>query len=144
MASQNQNTYDVCMHNAVIAIWHHSKSTNEETDHDICPLGEESWCDFQRDISKETEDYVHESPFPEAVADAIYPMFEELSEKNFLSPCLYGSTQNQYEVINALIWQWATKEMQASTPTVELATFLAIGHFSDGSQTLLTTLDASS
>jgi len=34
--------------------------------------------------------------------------------------------------------------MQASTPTVELATFLAVGHFGDGSQTLFTTLDASS
>lgn len=47
-------------------------------------------------------------------------MFEALSEKNFLSQCLHGGTQNQYEAINALIWQWATKEMQAGTPTVEL------------------------
>ena len=29
----------------------------------------------------------------------------------------------------------------ASTPTVELATFLAVGHFNDGSETLLTILE---
>ena len=68
MACQNQNT-----------IWHHSKSTDEETDYDLCPLSEESWCGFQKDISKETADCVHESPFPEAVADAIYPTFKALS-----------------------------------------------------------------
>ena len=32
--------------------------------------------------------------------------------------------------------------MHPSTPTVELATFLAVGHFNDGSQTLLTVLEA--
>jgi len=138
-----QNTHDIdCMQNAVMAIWHHSKSTDEEPDHDLCPPGEESWCGFQRDISKGTADYVHESPIPEAVADAIYPTFEALSDKSLLSRCLHGGTQNQNEAINALIWQRATKETHASTPTVELATFLAVGHFNDGSQTLLTTLEA--
>lgn len=64
------------------------------------------------------------------------------SDKSLLSRCLHGGTQNQNEAINALIWQRATKETHASTPTVELATFLAVSHFNDGSQTLLTTLEA--
>ena len=51
-------------------------------------------------------------------------------------------TQNQTEAINGLVWQQATKETHASTPTVELATFLAVGHFNDGSKTLLTVLEA--
>ena len=138
-----QNTHDIdCMQNAVMAIWHHSKSTDENPDHDLCPPGEQSWCGFQRDISKGTADYVHESPIPEAVADAIYPTFEALSDESLLSRCLHGGTQNQNEAINGLIWQRATKETHASTPTVELATFLAVGHFNDGSKTLLTVLEA--
>lgn len=138
-----QNTHDIdCMQNAVMAIWHHSKSTDENPDHDLCPPGEQSWCGFQRDISKGRADYVHKSPIPEAVADAIYPTFEALSDESLLSRCLHGGTQNQNEAINGLIWQRATKETHASTPTVELATFLAVGHFNDGSKTLLTVLEA--
>lgn len=39
-------------------------------------------------------------------------------------------------------WQWGTKETHASTPTVELAIFLAADNFSDWSPTLLSILDA--
>ena len=130
------------MQSAVMAIWHHFKSTDENPDHDLCPPGEESWCGFQRDISKGTADYVYNSPIPEAVADTIYPTFEALRDKSLLSQCLHGGPPNQNEATNGLIWQRATKEMHASTPTVELATFLAVGHFNDGSQTLLTVLEA--
>ena len=49
------------------------------------PPGEQSWCGFKRDISKGTADYVHKSPIPEAVADAIYPTFEALSDESLLS-----------------------------------------------------------
>ena len=59
------------MQNAVMAIWHHSKSMDENPDHDLCPPGKESWCGFQRDISKVTADYVHKFPIPEAVADTL-------------------------------------------------------------------------
>ena len=87
-----QNTHDIeCMQNAVMAIWHHSKSTDENPDHDLCPPGEQSLCGFQRDISKGTADYVHKSPIPEAVADAIYPTFEALSDESLLSECLHGT-----------------------------------------------------
>ena len=137
-----QNTYEVdCMQNAVMASLKINGWRN-------WPWSMSSWWGIfvllpKRHFKRKGR-YVHESPFPEAVADAIYPTLEALSEKNFLSWCLHGSTQNQNEAINAVIWQWATKEMHASTLTVELATFLAVGHLGDGSQTLLTTIDVSS
>ena len=114
-----------------MAIWYHTKSTDENPDHGFCPPGEASWCGFQRDVARGTSDYTHESPIPEAVADAIFPTFEALSEESLLSRCLHGGTQNQNEAINGLIWQPATKETRASTPTVKLATFLAVGYFND-------------
>lgn len=36
------------MQNAVMAIWYHSQSTDKSPDHDLCPAGENSWCEFQR------------------------------------------------------------------------------------------------
>ena len=52
-------------------------------------------------------------PIPEAVANAILPTFEALSEESLLMKCLHGGTQNQNETINGLIWQRATKETPA-------------------------------
>jgi len=40
------------------------------------------------------------------------------------------------EAIDGLIWQRATKGTHSSLPTVELATFLAVAHFNDGSSVL--------
>ena len=119
-----------------MAIWHHKKSTDDNPDHDLCPEGENPWCGFQRDAPKGTSDYIHKDPIPEAVANAILPTFEALSEESLLMKCLHRGTQNQNETINGLIWQHATKETNSSLPTVELATFLAVAHFNDGSSVL--------
>ena len=53
-----------------------------------------------------TSNYQHDRPFPEALANAILPTFVPLSDEDLL----HGGTQNQNEVINALIWQRATKK----------------------------------
>ena len=68
-------------------------------------------------------------PLPEAVSDSIRPVFTDLSKSQLRSSCLHGGTQNQNEAFNALIWQRATKETHSSLPTIELATFLAVGIF---------------
>lgn len=93
-----QNTHNItAMQNAVMAIWHHSRSADDNPDHDLCPEGEDSWCGFQRDIPKGTADYAHKEPMKEAVANAILPTFEALSEESLLSKCTHGGTQNQNE-----------------------------------------------
>ena len=90
------NTHDIeSMEKAVMAIWHHSRSTDDDPDHDLCPAGETSWCGYQRDKAKGTADYSHQHPLPEAVADAILPVFESLSDRELLRRCLHGGTQNQ-------------------------------------------------
>ena len=125
-----QNTHSIrAMQTAVMAIWHHDKSTDDNPDHDLWPEGENSWCGFQRDIAKGTSDYIHKNPIPEAVANVILPTFEALSEESLLSRCMHGGTQNQNESINGLIWQRATKETHSSLPTVETATFLGVCPF---------------
>ena len=132
-----ENTHNIeSMKTAVMAIWHHTKSTDEDPDHDLCPTGANSWCGFQRDLANDTSDHQHDHPIPEAVVDVIYPTFEALSDESLLSRCLHGGTQNQNEAINAMIWQRATKETHSSLPTVELATFLALCHFNDGAKAI--------
>lgn len=136
-----ENTHDVgAMQNAIMAIWHHTQATDDNPDHDLCPPGEHSWCGFQRDQAKGTTDYHHNHPLPAAVAKAILPCFEALSDLDLLRRCLHGGTQNRNEALNALIWQRATKETHSGLPVVELATFLAVAHFNDGAVSLITIL----
>ena len=89
---------------------------------------------------KKTQEYSHNHPLPEAVSQCILPVFTDLSKSHLLSSCLHGGTQNQNEAFNALIWQHATKKTHSSLPTVELATFLAVGVFNDGSKAILDVL----
>lgn len=56
------------MQNAVMK--YHSKSTDENSDHDLCPEDENFCRGFQRDNAKGTSDYVHRETIPEAIANA--------------------------------------------------------------------------
>ena len=114
------------MSNAVLEIWHHTRSTDKNPDHNLCPEEETSWCGYQRDLAKNTQEYLHSHPLPKAVSDSILPVLIDHS-KSQLSMVVH----NQNEAFNALIWQRATKETHSSLPTVKLATFLAVGIFNN-------------
>lgn len=99
-----QNSHDLsCMQTAVMAIWHNTRLTNDNPDHDLCPPGEKSWCFYQRDMSNAVSDYVRQNSLPEAVAEEILPNFEALSDESLLSKCLHGGTQNQNETLSGTI-----------------------------------------
>jgi len=132
------NTRDIqSMQDAVMAIWCHTQSTDDNLDHDLCPTRENSWRGFQRDLAKGTSDYEHAHPLPSAVANAIHPVFEVLGDEDLLQCCLHVGTQNRNEAINALIWQHATKETHSGLPTVELAAYLAVSYYNDGAISIM-------
>ena len=128
------------MKDAVMAIWNHTKSTDKDPYHHLCPTGKDSWCGFQRDIANGTSSYKH-NPLPTAVANEIKATFVALSDDNLLNSCLHGGTQNQNECFNALIWQRAPKTSHSGLTTVQLAAYLAIGHFNDGCKTITSVLE---
>ena len=124
------------MKNAIMAIWRHMGSTDQEPQHELCPNGEHSWCGYQRDIANGTQEYCHKHPLPKAICKAIRPTFDALSANRLLERCLHGSTQNANESLNALIWQHAPKELHSSLATVETATYLAVCQFNDGATSI--------
>ena len=68
------------MSNAVLAIWHHTRSTDTNPDHKLCPEGETSWCGYQRDLAKNTQEYLHSHLLLKAVSDSILPVFIDHSK----------------------------------------------------------------
>ena len=124
-----------------MAIWHHTRSTDDNPHHDLCPAGENSWCGYQVDLAKNTSTYSHQHTLPEAVSDCMLPTFQDLSKTELLSSYLHGGMQNQNEAFNTLIWQHATKQTHSNLPTVDLATNLAVGVFNDGARTIKSVLE---
>ena len=100
----------------------HVASTNENPQRHLCPNGEKSWCGYKRDQST----YKHKNGIPKCIVDFIKPVFDDLSNKELLSKCTHGLTQNVNECLNGLIWDRCPKSTYVEQETLALATYLDI------------------
>ena len=128
------------MKESIRAILRHKGSTDENFDHSLCPSGKDSWCGWQKDKASGTCDYKHKHSLPPAVIEAVTPVFDDLCKDELLEKCLDGFTQNACESFNALIWKRCPKEVYSGRNTVSTAVSLAVGHFNDGTFSIINIL----
>ena len=62
-----------------------------------------------RALSNDEEPPKHTSKLPMDLSPFIKPVFTELSKRELLEKCVLGSTQNQNESLNNIIWSWVPK-----------------------------------
>lgn len=121
------------MRKAVWAIYFHKLSTNEKPNHGLCPKGSTSWCGYNRGlVDGNPEAYSHKNSLPEAVMEAIKPVFQALSSPDLLSKCLHGRTQNTNESLNQLIWCRCPKTTFVGADSVKIAANDAVAYYNDG------------
>jgi hypothetical protein len=74
------------MKDAVWAIYHHSKSTDEKHNHTLCPKGEGSWCKYQKAVVDGTElNFKHgKKEVPPVVIKATKKVFQDLACEELL------------------------------------------------------------
>jgi len=127
------------MRDAVWATFYHYSSTKDKPQHHLCPQASDSWCEWQQAKANGSLDTYEQSynALPDEVLDAIRPIYEDLSNEALLKRCLGGFTQNANESFNNLIWRMAHKNTNSSAKIVEIATFLAVCLFNEGSSALL-------
>lgn len=115
------------MKNAIWATYYHYCSTDKKPQHDKCPSGEDSWCEWQKAAAANTLDsFKHSySALPTDVTEAIKPIYEDLSKDALLQRCLGGFTQNNNESLNQLIWKISPKSVSGTTIVVEIAANVA-------------------
>ena len=90
------------MRKEIYATLYHKISTDEKPQHDKCPVGEDSWCSWQKAKASPTLDiYTHKPAMPMQVFDAVQNIDEDLT-KDLLSRCFGGFTQNANESLNAV------------------------------------------
>ena len=99
--------------------------------HDQCPTGSASWCKYQKDNHANL--FKHGLGLPLPVIAKLKPEYIRLSENNLLQKCLHGTTQNQNESLNGMVWQRIPKEIYVGRETLELGLYDVVSYFNIGS-----------
>ncbi|RUS69872.1 hypothetical protein EGW08_022368 [Elysia chlorotica] len=124
------------MSKAIWASFFHSISTTDQPQHDNCPTGADSWCFYQRALTKQPfEPSVHEqSTFLNSdVAPHVRKVYERLTDPELLGRCLLGKTQNTNESLHSVIWAKCPKHTFSGLNRVKIGVTLAAGEFNMGS-----------
>ncbi|GFX74762.1 uncharacterized protein TNCV_3121911 [Trichonephila clavipes] len=119
------------MKRAIWAIYFHKLSTEDNPQHALCPLGEDSWCGYNRSIVT-GEFYIHKHSLPESILLKKKKVFRDLTEKNLLKKCLHGRTQNPNESFNKCVWERIPKTVFVGIETLKFGVMDAVICFNDG------------
>ncbi|GFX97180.1 uncharacterized protein TNCV_556701 [Trichonephila clavipes] len=119
------------MKRAIWTIYFHKLSTEDNPQHALCPLGENSWCGYNRSIVT-GEFYIHKHSLPESILLKVKKVFRDLTEKDLLKKCLHGRTQNPNESFNKCIWEQIPKTVFVGIETLKFGVMDAVICFNDG------------
>jgi hypothetical protein len=120
------------MRKNILAVLHHScVADSSDARHILCPKTKDSWCKYQR-YKFQNKDYKEKPGLPNAIKTFIKPVFNDLISEDLLSKCLHGSTQNNNESLNALIWKRCPKDVYVGIDVLNLGCSSAIINFNDG------------
>uniref|UniRef100_A0A6P7GLM6 Uncharacterized protein LOC114343927 n=1 Tax=Diabrotica virgifera virgifera TaxID=50390 RepID=A0A6P7GLM6_DIAVI len=125
-------------------VYDHYSSTDKNPLHQKCPIGEKSWCEWQRAAAtKELKNFKHTyTALLNDVLEAIKPIYENLSSDALLERCVGGFTQNNNESVNQLIWKISPKILSGTSNLVEIAANVDVSTFNEGSFALLTFMES--
>ncbi|GFV95998.1 uncharacterized protein TNCV_2096661 [Trichonephila clavipes] len=126
---------------AVIAAFFHCCSSKHHPKHGQCPVGDESWCKFQRAKASNIVYQDKSLDLPQNIVNTIKPVYMDLCDRNLLKKCLHGKTQNLNESFNAILWQILPKEVFVEHQTLRLGAYIAVVQFNNGFQGLISILN---
>lgn len=131
------------MKKEIWATYYHKISTDKKPQHQNCPVGTDSWCSWQKAKTLgDLKNYKHDKALPENVAEAIKPIYEELTNDDLLERCVGAFNQNNNESFNAVIWNMAPKTSTSGVSIVNIATNIAVCKFNDGMKRILNIMEA--
>ena len=121
---------------AIYATIYHCASTDNNPQHQYCPLGPNSWCFYQASIARKKNIGSHsiyiKTPLNEVVFEKILPIYKKLAEKNLLQRCSAGKTQNANEHFHSRIWRKCPKTKFVFKSKVQIAVDDVICEYNSG------------
>ena len=146
-----QNYYGIAVRNnsgdlqkmkpSIAAALFHVASSADHVWHDHCPIGKDSWCQYNADMANGTSIYKPGAGLPKVVVFHVKPIFMELSADSLLEKCLHGKTQNQNESFNSMVWHRVPKDVRVNASTFEFGVYDAVAHFNLGNMATLNISD---
>lgn len=131
------------MRNSIWATLDHKLSTDAKPKHDKCPIGQDSWCSWQKaKATNSLAEYKHKAALPIRVYKAIKPVYEELTRDDLLTRCIGGYTQNCNESFNSTVWALAPKSISSGKIVLDIATDIAVCVYNDVFASILHILKA--
>lgn len=127
----NNQDCETKMARAVWATWFHYYSTDSHPSHQLCPIGETSWCKYNKAIAR-GEQYSHKAKIPQACLLAIKPIYKDLAHPDLLKKCKHGKTQNPNESFNSIVWSRIPKTVFVGPDTLKLGVLDAVISFNEG------------
>ena len=116
-------------------------SSKENSYHNYCPSGKDSWCVYQRDKANGTNEYVPGPGLSMNVIKHVKPIFKDLGNPDLLSKCLNGQNQNQNESFNAMIWKRVPKSTYVGMTQFQLGLYDAVANFNIGNSASIKVLE---
>ncbi|GFS66936.1 uncharacterized protein TNCV_4561851 [Trichonephila clavipes] len=129
------------MESAVIAAFFHCCSSKHQPKHGQCPVGDESWCKFQRAKASNIVYQDKSLGLPQNIVNTIKPVYMDLCDRNLLKKMFTRKTQNPNESFNAILWQILPKEVFVEHQTLRLGAYIAVVQFNNGFQGLISILN---
>ncbi|GFX86204.1 uncharacterized protein TNCV_2560861 [Trichonephila clavipes] len=140
LAIRNNSGNLSAMKQAIWAIFFHKISTDLNPQHCLCPLGDDSWCGYNRSKLK-GDTYKHKHNLPIAIMHCIKKVFRDLSSPELMSRSLHGKTQNCNESLNSVIWSIIPKIVFVQLGTLKTGVYESISIYNQGLVTKLKVLD---
>ncbi|KAK7098137.1 hypothetical protein V1264_002497 [Littorina saxatilis] len=124
------------MKEAIWASFLHCSSTDDNPQHQQCPVGADSSCFFQKAVATGQEPPPHKdnvgTPLSADVARAVKPIYDRMSDVGLMARIKHGRTQNANECVNGQIWARCPKTVHVGASRVNAAVASAVSHFNQG------------
>ncbi|GFV89826.1 uncharacterized protein TNCV_4690551 [Trichonephila clavipes] len=139
LAIRNNSGNLSAMKQAIWAIFFHKISTDLNPQHGLCPLGDDSWCGYNRSKLK-GDTYKHKHNLPIAIMHCIKKYLEIFQALNF---CLDVCTVRHKIVmsLNSVIWSIIPKTVFVQLRTLKTGVYESISIYNQGLITKLKVLD---
>lgn len=128
------------MREAVWACLFHCMSTDDRPLHSRCPIGEESWCFYNKAIAKGEASPSHDRPTSHTlsydVSKEMIPIFKRVSDLNLMRRLAKGKTQNPNECFHSVVWSRCPKTVFVGAHKLSGAVAKAVSSFNAGSRGL--------
>ncbi|XP_028416155.1 uncharacterized protein LOC114539746 [Dendronephthya gigantea] len=120
--------------NIIAILYHCVESEEKKKQHRFCPVGSDSWCKWQQDQALGTAMYKGDDCLPRVFLELLRPIFMNLSDSKLLERCVRGTTQNNNESINSIVWARCPKHRHHGAKVVRCAVASAVCHFHSGAR----------